>query len=179
MLHYQMIQVAFKKTMHFNWRQNTHPRKHFLKIQEPHNKETGIGNVGTKPSFCAEFEMRSKALLLQVPFRLHSYFPNLNTPSLTKVQDCMYLRVQGFTFFFQLLLPIHRNITEDFEIPLKKLVVPLRELERLNYEKKRKLREFQYFKSRQQGKSSAVTLRIPAPLELGVDKIHIVHIGSK
>ena len=180
MSHYQMIQVAFKRTMHFDQTQNTCRCKLCFLIQEPHNKEIGIGN-GTKLSFCAEFEMSSKAVVLQILFRLHSYFPNLNRPSLTEVQDCiLYLSVQGFTSFFQLLLPIHSNLTEDFETPLKKLVVPLRELERLNYEeKRRKLREFQYLKSRQQGENSAVTLSIPASLELGVDKVPVVDNGSK
>lgn len=88
MLHYKMIKVAFKRTMHFDWTQNTSRCKHFLKIQEPHNKEIGIGN-GTKLSFCAEFEMSSKAVVLQISLRLHSYFPNLNRPSLTEVQDCI------------------------------------------------------------------------------------------
>lgn len=64
-----------------------------------------------KLSFCAEFEMSSKAVVLQISFRLHSYFPNLNRPSLTEILR-LYLSVPGLhTSFFQLLLPIHHNLT--------------------------------------------------------------------
>lgn len=114
----------------------------------------------------AEFEMRYKALFVQILFRLNSYFPNLNGPSLIEAQD----KVPEFR-----ASPPPPNSFSPFTAILQKTLRTSEEAcsstERIRKfelkgkeEKAERVSAFEMSDNR--GKTSAVTLGIPVPLEL-------------